>query len=71
MAHQQWEVRNVLTLVYARRWPIFRRSTGFRLRLHRRDVLTSQIQGKSCFNWTAVDEACFEELVDLTQAVLG
>jgi hypothetical protein len=33
--------------------------------------LKKRMQGKSCFNFTTVDEALFEELADLTRAALG
>jgi hypothetical protein len=35
------------------------------------DDLRKRMQGKSCFNFTEVDEALFEELADLTRAALG
>ena len=34
------------------------------------DTLKKRMQGKSCFNFTKVDEALFEELDDLTQKSL-
>lgn len=35
------------------------------------DELRRRMQGKSCFNFTAVNETLFEELADLTRAALG
>jgi hypothetical protein len=35
------------------------------------EELRRRMQGKSCFNFTAVDETLFEELADLTRAALG
>ena len=35
------------------------------------DELRKRMQGKSCFNFTTVDEVLFEELADLTRAALG
>jgi hypothetical protein len=35
------------------------------------DELRKRMQGRSCFNFTAVDEPLLEELADLTRAALG